>query len=495
MKKAFKALPFWIILLILAMGLSACKTPNKNPVTSDDTTGSQEPTAPVEDPYTPSVDLTALDYKAKEIRILQCSYKVSEFCQEIENTEDVLEEALFKRNERVETDLNVTLKFPTVNNGSGQYVYLQAEVTNSVMGGDPSTMYHIVANPAYYASGMVTAGLYADLASFDSYVNLDKQYWSQSFSEANTLNDRYYFLVGELCTSVLDGLEVVFVNNSLANNYFDSLDFDFYEMVYDQEWTYSKMLELIELAGEGESTQTWGMAIPCNSHSIDGLLCGFELDILGRHENGIPYVNVNTAHNFDIITALRTLYYNNPSVTTNNAGKVFTDGAAIFHIERMDSAPNFYNAGVDYTILPTPKWNAEQTDYTVITHDEYTALSVCNNLTNEELTMISAVLEDMCYRSHTTTYPAVYEKIYQLKYNDSPENVEMFDYINQHLTYSIGYVYSYALGEAKNTPRYLLYPESNTWVANVTYPIQSTLSTLAGTVSTKLEELLTYMYK
>ena len=71
----------------------------------------------------------------------------------------------------------------------------------------------------------------------------------------------------------------------------------------------------------------------------------------------------------------------------------------------------------------------------------------------------------------------------------------MFDFIYEHLEFQMGHIYSYVLGDAKNTPRYLLYPSTNTYIANKDDGIMSKLGPLKDTVEISLEAMWNFLQK
>lgn len=487
-----------VLMLVISAALTACQV-GKTPAESNrmtDTEGTPVSESPTEeetrDPLAPDFDPTELDYEEQEIRILQCEYLKAEFLPLQGGTGDLLEQNLFARNAQVEADLNIRFAFPTVQSDMHSPGKLLTAVEMSVKAGDPKTMYHIVAQPSYYVTAIMMAGHYRDLGGIEnSYINLEKQYWLPSYVDASVINEKYYFVTGMACTSILDRMEVVYVNNKLANDYYPGSDIR--QTVYDGNWTYEKMLEMIAEAGDGSSTGIYGMAMPVNSNSIDGMLCAMKLDMLTMNSSGIPTANVNTQHNTDIIEKLRDLYYHNESVTTGDPIKAFSENRAIFCMTLMKNTSKLYNAGINYTLIPMPKYDAAQSDYVVAAHDEYSILSICRGVENEQ--MLTAVLEDLAYRSVGTTYHATYVKTYSQRYAGNPENQKMFDYLFEHLNFSAGYIYSHVLGDCKNTPRYLLYPTTVTGIpVNVNSGVGSSFAALEETVETELEDFIEFFF-
>lgn len=485
-----RTLALFLVLSISICAFAACrKEPTNTPKETETKDDSTLETGPNE--WTPDEDLAALDYDLATVRILQRENTQDEFFSESGVEGDAVSQAVYQRNEAVMDDLNIEFAYATVAYSATSIGGFATAVRTSVASGSEQDMYHIVANPMYYTSSYILEGLYLDLGSIDgSYINTEKGYWNSNFVEEQKLGGKYYYLLGDACTSLIEMMEVVFVNNDLADRYFNGLNL--YDLVYNNEWTYAKFLELIANASSGDENGTYGYAVTPNSYNIDGFLAGLGLTILNRGEGSlIPTVNINSEHNETIITALRELYYENSAVSTSDGYTTFVNGQAIFTIDRAIESGNFYQKGVKYSLLPIPKWNDVQDDYVITAHDEYTGLTIPSNVKDPQ--MITAVLESIAYHSHTTVYEAMYKETYRLRYSDNSAEANMFDFIYGHLEIQMGQIYSYVLGEAKNTPRYLLYPSSNTYIANKDDGIMSKLDPLKDTIEISLEAMWNFM--
>ena len=484
-----------LVCLMLLPVLAACGNKTTPPATTTEKkteAGDESVTDVPEDLYKPSRDLTALDYKDEIVRILQCDFKKDEFDFNAGSSE-TMSDAVYSRNKQVEEDLGIRFEYVSVNSNSQSPNMLAAAVRQNAQNTEKDA-FHIVAQPSYYSVSLILDGLYWDLATVEnSYIDLSRKYWSAGFINASTVNDRYYFLVGELCTSVLDEMEVMFVNDQLVDDYLDGIDL--HELVYDKGWTYDKMLSLLTEVGSGEESGVWGMALDVNSLSIDGMLASLKLTTVGIADNGMPKVDINNAHNIGIVEKLRDLYWNNPSVTNQGGAiKNFKDQQnAVFTMNMLKNAADLYKSGIRYTLIPMPMFDEKQEDYIVTAHDEYSSISICASV--KDASMYTAVVEDLCYRSHDTTYNAKYEKTYAGQYAQTLKNRKMFDFMFDHLNFDLGAVYSYVLGECKNTPRYLLYPESVKGIpANRLSSIPDTFINLEIKAKAGLEKFIEFFY-
>ena len=493
---------FALACLMLVPALAACSEkpePKPSGTTNAATTEAPENNDGVvtDDPealYKPTQDLTKLDFDDAKVRILQCEYKRDEFDFNYGNSE-TMSNAVFSRNKQVEEDLGIRFEYVTVKSDSRSPGVLAGEIRKNESL-DQKDKIHIVAQPSYYSVSIILEGLYENLAGMEnSYIDLSRKYWSSGYLDASTVNGRNYFLVGELCTSVLDEMEVVFVNNALALTYFS--DIDLYDTVYNNEWNYEKMRELIAMAGAGESSGTWGLVANANSLSIDGMLSSMGMTTVSIGDNGLPQSGINNAENIAIVEKLRDLYWNNISVSnTGDAIKRFSEGEAIFTMNMLVYAANLYKSGIEYTLIPMPMYGERQEDYVVTAHDEYSSISLCKGLV--DASRYTAVIEDLCYRSHETTYAAKYEKTYGTQYAQSMDNRKMFDFMYQHLNFDLGAVYSNVLGDCKNVPRYLLYsydvPVGSVGTLSKDTSIVSTFVNLENQVDVALEKFIEFFY-
>ena len=483
-----------LVCLMLLPVLAACGNKTTPPATTTEkkTEAEDESVTDVpEDLYKPSRDLTALDYKDEIVRILQCDFKKDEFDFNAGSSE-TMSNAVYARNKQVEEDLGIRFEYVSVNSNAHSPNVLASAVRQNAQNTEKDA-FHIVSQPSYYSVSLILDGLYWDLATVEnSYIDLSRKYWSAGFINASTVNDRYYFLVGELCTSVLDEMEVMFVNDQLVDDYLDGIDL--HQLVYDKGWTYDKMLSLLTEVGSGEDSGVWGMALDVNSLSIDGMLGAMKMTTVEIGENGLPQVNINNDHNVTIVEKLRDLYWNNPAVTNQGGAiKHFTSAESIFTMNMLKNAENLYKSGIKYTLIPMPMYDDRQDDYVVTAHDEYSSISICASV--GEASKYTAVVEDLCYRSHDTTYNAKYEKTYASQYAQTLKNRKMFDYMFEHLNFSLGSIYSYVLGECKNTPRYLLYPESIKGIpANRLSSIPDTFINLEIKAKAGLEKFIEFFY-
>ena len=493
MKKNVKILSLLMCILLL-ISIAACgeqtgtedTVPGSAAVAEDATTKEEETTDPAS---VPDEDLTAFNFN-KTVSI----FSMDEYSYEYIATEvngEFINDAVYKRNSEVCEDLGVTFVYPTVSDNGGQHTNFTNVVSTAYKSGDGEN-YQILSNLSYYAPSMITSGyLYNYAAIPNSHINTDKNYWNSAYVENGTINGKYYFTIGDMSIRLCQMLEVVYMNDRLADSYLKSEEKNMYQLVYDHEFTFEKFRQLISYADNGAATGVYGAALPCNSYSIDGLQAGFGLDLIEKSSDGAITINTNTEHNVEIVEAMRELYYNNTCVlNSTDCVNAFSGEGALFMVTRLIAATTLQDAGTDYSIYPLPLWNSEQADYISTVHDAYQIIAIISTVDDDTAEMISAVLEDMNYRSTDTVHTAVYQLTYQTRYSDTAEEAEMFEFIYSHINISTGTIYSFPCGELKNTPRYLIYPTTSTAFCNVSSGIASTLKTKEKIQQTQLKTFL-----
>lgn len=489
-----KALSLLLAVIMLTAVFAACS--DVKPEDTVSTTASVNPDnttqAPVEtvDPHTvPSEDLTKLDFTGNTIHIATTNEKTWEFKSEGE-TGAVINDAIFRRNALVADDLGVTLDVIEYKQSGGNSTALKEAVVAVNKSGDTDVI-DVVSAPSYYTSAYVTDGLILDLEAIEnSHINTNKIYWSSKYYENEKFAGKAYFLIGDLTPTVIERLEVIFLNDKLAETYLKGESKSLYSTVYDKEWTFEKFKTLVDSVGDGASTGMYGCNLPSNSYSLDGMEAGMGIKLVEKTDDNITCL-LNDEHNIEIVETLRAFYYQNPSVLRehNENYTAFKAEKALFAAGLLLESNGFIAANIDYSLYPMPLWDENQEDYISTSQDVYSILSI-PTCAAPRAEMITAVLEDLSYRSHDTVYTAMYEITYSTRYSDNYDESKMFDFIYQHVDFSFGAIYSYVLGEVKNCPRYLLYPENAGTNWTVKSAVASSLTTQNKIIGTSIKTFI-----
>ena len=216
------------------LALAACGEAEPDAV-NNETTAAQ-----TDEPTTEAVredSLPELDYNGETVTIYAASdLPITEF--DAEQTGDIVDDAVYKRNVTVEERLNVQLEYimtPGLWANENEY---KSAVRNSVNSGDAA--YDIVAGYGVFISQLAAEQLFSDLTA-TQYLDFDKPWWSDSLLSDLAVGGRLYFASGDISTNLIGSAFAVLFNKQLAEDY--SLG-NLYQLVDDGSWTLDKLFSL-----------------------------------------------------------------------------------------------------------------------------------------------------------------------------------------------------------------------------------------------------------
>lgn len=452
-----KLATLFLLLCVLATSV-ACS--GKRPSTETETKPeTAQPTGTAEsstnDPYSPTLP-SNLNFDNAEIRILQRKEYESEM-NATEDDPDSIAQAVWSRNNAVEQQLGVRLKYLSVTGNNKTYETdsgMQAALVANRSAG-PNDCYHLVSNYAAKGVILLTQGIYSDFSSL-SYLDTTRGWWDSSYIDASSYGNKIYSLVGAANTLATERLHVCFINFGVAENYFP--DKDFYETVFDEKWTYQELLTTIsEVGAAGTNGGTWGIGLGYNSTSADGFLIALGVKIVEKNAQGVPTLVMSEEKNDTICTALQALYNSNQSAANDWAsidGKQYTgktafkDGKALFYVDTFSYARNYLrDATFRYGIMPLPMWE-EGDGYRTTPQNEYSCFSIMSSLPQNMYEAVGAVTESLAYNSYVIVHPALFERAYMLQYSGTNSAAErMYNLLVSSRVYDFGYIYSNAIGK------------------------------------------------
>ena len=183
-----------------------------------------------EDPYVQH--LTEADYEGYNFRILTRKGMMNDQYVE-EETGDIIDDAVFKRNETVKALLNCEIT--STETSTGGY---ETEAMSSILAGDDQydiILPHTRASFAYAIQNTLIN--YNDVKT----LHLNKPWWSQDIIDSCNVNGNLFVLDGDLSTHRLEYAMTLFFNKTL----FDELGFEYpYDMVLDGTWTFDEFKKL-----------------------------------------------------------------------------------------------------------------------------------------------------------------------------------------------------------------------------------------------------------
>ncbi|MBQ8508699.1 MAG: hypothetical protein IJ493_02215 [Clostridia bacterium] len=203
-----------LLLLAMALSLTACGGENPNTPTTTDTAGSTESTAPV-DPYLDDLP-EDINLNGAEIRFLYREEVADEFYLD-EATGDVVDDAIFASVRSVEERLNAKM---VVTKMAGHYASARNgyknHITNSIMAGDD--LYDWVDMMSGSGAILQQNGVFKNLLN-NKYIDLDKPYYIPGLVENLSITAGLYFLSGDASLGYMKTAFCLYFNKQIAEDF------------------------------------------------------------------------------------------------------------------------------------------------------------------------------------------------------------------------------------------------------------------------------------
>ena len=387
-----------------------------------------------------------------------------------------------ERNVAVAEDLGVNLVYTQVNLN---YDHVAADIRRLTMSGDHE--YDLVINDIYAFAELIIEGHFYNVLDEECVFDFNREYWYKDYMEDMRLMDGYqYILAGDYFIDILRTAHILLMNKQVYENYFQSSPDEIYDVVLNYEWTYDKMITLIDvvyedLNGDGQKnegdlfgyvdTEYWGATIP--------LATSGTTNYISRDEDGIPTITIQEGDRANSLAEAigKLLNHENTWKASGNALTTFTQNNALITADvALGTLENeeLRQMEGDIAVLPYPMLWASDKKYTTAAHDT-TEMGVilCSA---KDLNFISTVVEVLNRESARILLPTYYNEHLKIKLVDDPKASAMIDIIHDNFDNSFILAYNYPLGgkilqsfwEAAENERAFsaVYVRSKTFVAN-----------------------------
>ncbi len=308
--------------------------------------------------------------------------------------------------------------------------------------GNSGTHYaDVLAIPNSQIGRFVAEGLLADLRSVP-YLHLSAEYYNARITDAATAGDAIYAVSGSACLNP-DYLSCVFVNRDLAEKC--GLE-NVYDLVNSGDWTWDKFFELSNVAASMEDTYGNGTSLSTAAFAD-----------LASHSMGIAYVT-NPIHSLPTVDYMNR-YRSEASNTVvdkllayiggerafvsteDSLGAVssFYSGNMLFYTDRLYCMQWIYDSGVNWGILPIPKYSAEETGYASLLASEAPVFCVLKNTLSYETSGL--LIEALNVAAYGYTEAAYVEKCMHEYLRDNA-SIAMLELICQTSSTDFAHMYS-----------------------------------------------------
>ena len=375
-----------------------------------------------------------------------------------ENSSDPLEDAVYRRNDMLQTQLGVELN--TILNED--YSNLGETVKTDVSAGTGE--YHIVYQHMVDAASNLALNDYLYNLTDLEYVDFDQPWWDQDCKNGFMIGDNMMVVCGDLLPSTMLITATVVFNKDL----FDERGWDYpYQDARDGTWTLDDMIALTkeqtkDLSGDGKINYQddfyglVGWSLDCDYNFFFGSGCTmFTFD-----DDHLPVYDVNadrlqTVYDkvYQLIITQQSFHVTVAEYLADNTmfqqpDNVFKSGRALFFATDLNKCVALKDMEDNYGMLPHPKYDEKQEEYLSFVNGAASMVIVPKSLTDDKLQVTGYMLEALASSSYYMVTDTLYEKIAKSKTARDPESAEMVDVIIRHKVFDFGYGHFHSKGLA-----------------------------------------------
>ena len=362
-----------------------------------------------------------------------------------EMTGDILNDALYERNLRIEERFNAQIVPIITEAGDGM-----SQINNirqSLIAADDT--FDLAASYVYTTGTLITAGYYLNWVNMP-YNDFSEPWWIHGINDNFRVGDALYAVVGDMCLSTLKLTYGMFYNRTRGEDY--GLNASLYSTIDAGKWTLDDFLGTVaeiyeDVNGDGErdSGDFYGFTAE-NATNLDIYTFAFDIPIMRRDNSGNPQLVVNTERMVSAVEKINRLYWELtgsyvPAGDYSLPVSMFKDGCALFTTTYLSNAfAGYREMEDDYSILPYPKFDEAQEKYMTGAMDNYSVLGV--PITVKDTEMVSILTESLNVESYRTLFPVYYEQALQNKYSRDPESIGMINLLMEGRNFDFSTLFS-----------------------------------------------------
>lgn len=469
--------------LLLALTLSAVGCVGESPIEASDTTSGAELQTTTEAETTRLYyDTNDIDYGGYNFRILNLDNVTNSGWAGIADdiyveseTGDVLNDAVFKRNQKVEETLGITISSENLVTND-----LHSRVQSMVMSGDDDLDLMFIRQASI--SMMATNDWLVDLKTVSSF-DFDEPWWNENFIDSLTVCGKLFAVVSEATYFDKMSTYVTFYNTKLAEDY--KLG-DLYGLVADGAWTLDKLLDFgkafsSDVNMDGKYDENDHYPLSCQNDAVYIFLNSAGIPICSKNKDGEITFNLKSEQ---AITALQSIFelitdptrfFNRQDIsgyTLQQAIQHFTEGGAMFMIRPIQSLFDMRNMQSDFGILPIPKFDENQEKYTSSVN-LYTSTAASIPVTSADPERSAVVLSLMACESYYSVTPALYETVLGNKLIRDERSSEMLDLTFSNRLFDLGLVWNF--GSIISTLLWHRGTDVASFIANLTPSVETAI--------------------
>ena len=358
-----------------------------------------------------------------------------------EQTGDIYEDAVYRRNQMTEELLNVKISPVFVDD-------VQSSLKKLVMSGDQSA--DAALGPLAYNMDLAASGYLVNLHTISS-LDLSQSWFDQGIVKNYSYKGKQLYAVTGAGNIFDDyAVPVVFYGRDILTQYQLS---DPADLVTDGKWTIDAMMTMGEavtadIDGDGKMTDSDSYGYLDNTGEMVHLMEGTGYTMTNVGDDGIPYVNCTKPGYVEAAEFIYNRVIQSPALWHGSNGiavGIMKENRALFYYELLGCINEFRDMESSFSLLPCPKLNEAQETYVSSINSVWcTSFSV--PVTTPDAERTGAVLSALNAFSVGTVNNVLYELLLGAKLVREEKTQEMLSVILSSKKYDWGNGYSWSSG-------------------------------------------------
>ncbi|MCQ2427007.1 MAG: hypothetical protein MJ137_01220 [Clostridia bacterium] len=389
-----------------------------------------------------------LNYNGDTVNILHWSDRLHEEYIADDINGEIVNDAIYYRNEAVKNRLGVEFNFIGTRGDASNVSNFTGTVENGLKAG--TQPYDIVSAHSFSIGSCAAKGFLTDISNAEN-IDFSKPWWPETLISKSTINDKLYFVSGDISANAIYMMYVTFFNKLLLDEY--KLD-NPYDFVADGSWTIDKQLSMckdvyIDLNNNGVKDIGDQFGQYAYTNHLDTFLWGSDIVVIDVTGDA-PVISEEFMSEKvqNLQEKLRTFFYNSQDglVLTVNSSvhQHFMAGISLFWNDCCRNATVFAKTELSYGIVPIPKYDESQESYTTLVANPFSLYAIPND--SQKIDELCAVLECMASESYRKLSPVIFETAMKYKYSRDDKSSQMFDIVKENVVFDLGRIFSTSLG-------------------------------------------------
>ena len=466
----------FILTFLMVLSVAACADNSTDNTPQDTTTAAIDNNAADTAASTTAAEQTtyeennvdpSLNFGGETVSFLYWNDGQYEECYSDGETGEVVNDAIYRRNTAVEDSLGIRFEFIGEKGNEYNEAPFALKVNNSIAAGDHA--YDLICAYSYTAGLCTSQGLYYDLSDVE-HLDFEKPWWPDMLINQSTINNKIYFVSGDISANAIYMMYVTFFNKTIHENF--KLE-DPYKLVEEGKWTIDKQFEMCsgvyaDLNGNGTKDTGDRCGLYIYTLHFDSFLWGSDIFIVDSLNDDVKFsADFLGEKTVSLQEKLKNWVYDTDNgllvTQKDNNHQYFGNGFALFWNDRCHQAINYAATNVSYGILPIAKYDEAQESYVTIMGNPFSLYALPKDSQNTD--MMGAVIECMASESYRTVSPALYEQSFKYKYSQDDVSAKMFDIAKGTVVFDLARIFSNSLDAYKSWQKAIV--GSTAWTTTV----------------------------